>query len=279
MNTLFGKLEDVAIARLQEYEQIALDVNPDGYYLAYSGGKDSDVILRLAEKSGVKFKAHHSLTTCDPPELVRHVRTKDVEIHRPKMTMWQLIRKKRMPPRRNARYCCEVLKESAGDNAVIITGVRWGESSRRGKRKMFEACFRHKRKWFLHPIIDWSETDVWDYIRTQSIDYCKLYDEGFRRLGCVMCPMKRDIDKEIARWPRIAKAWERAVKATWKNPDSDKDVFLSCQSCGTIAIISTLPKRNSRFQFDSPEEYWQWWLDRDRKAIRKDDNQCMMFED
>jgi len=255
MDTLFGKLEDIAIGRLKEFEQVALDVNPDGYHLAYSGGKDSEVILHLAKKAGVKFKAHHSLTTCDPPELVRHVRTHpEVEIYRPKLTMWQLIRKKGLPPRRNMRFCCEVLKETAGDNAVIVTGVRWGESTRRAKRKMFEACFRKGRRWFLHPIIDWSETDVWQYIRKEQIDYCKLYDEGFRRLGCVLCPMKRDIQREINRWPRIAKAWEKAIKATYRG-DADN------------------------VQFNSPEEYWQWWLDRDRRATRNDENQCVMFED
>ena len=254
MNTLFGKLEDIAIDRLKEFEQVALGVNPDGYHLAYSGGKDSEVILHLAKKAGVKFKAHHSLTTCDPPELVRHVRTHpEVEIRRPKLTMWQLIHKKGMPPRRDARYCCEVLKETAGDNSVIITGVRWGESTRRAKRKMFEACFKKKRKWFLHPIIDWSETDVWDYIRTEQIDYCKLYDEGFRRLACVLCPMKRDVQKDIDRWPKLARAWEKATKSTFKL-QSDK-------------------------VYQTPEEYWQWWLDRDRRAIRDDENQCMMFED
>jgi phosphoadenosine phosphosulfate reductase len=254
MNTLFGQLEDIAIDRLREFESVALDMNPDGYYLAYSGGKDSDVLLHLTKKSGVKFKAYHHLTTCDPPELVCHVKEKGIEINRPPMTMWQLIRKKGMPPRRNVRYCCEVLKEGGGAGSVVLTGVRWGESSRRAKRKMFEACFRDKRKWFLHPIIEWSEHDIWDYIRSEPINYCKLYDEGFGRLGCVLCPMKKDVEREIVRWPKLAKAWEKAIKSTYRN---DK---------GNV-------------QFTSEEEYWQWWLDRDRNAMRKEDGQCMMFED
>jgi phosphoadenosine phosphosulfate reductase len=63
MNTLFGKLEDLAIERLKTFEPVALSMHPDGYYLAYSGGKDSDVILHLTKKAGVKFTAHHHLTT------------------------------------------------------------------------------------------------------------------------------------------------------------------------------------------------------------------------
>ena len=256
--TLFGKLDEIAIERLKTFEESALAKSPDGYYVAYSGGKDSDVILDLVRRSGVKYTAHHHLTTCDPPELVRHVKEQpDVIIKRPELTMWQLIRKKKMPPRRNARYCCEVLKEGGGKNCVVVTGVRWGESRKRSKRRMIESCYRPNRKGtqFLNVIIDWRTDDVWRYIKERGINYCCLYDEGFKRLGCVLCPMSRDVQRDIQRWPRIAKAWERAIKATY-NPDSNK-----------------------RFKFKDPEEYWQWWLDRDASSKRKDDNQMMFFED
>ena len=204
----------------------------------------------------MKYTAHHNLTTCDPPELVRHVKEQpDVTIIRPKLTMWQLIRKKKMPPRRNARYCCEVLKEGGGKNRIVVTGIRWGESSRRSKRRMIETCYRNKTKQFLNVIIDWSTDDVWQYIKEQKINYCSLYDEGFKRLGCVLCPMTRDVQRQMSRWPKIARAWERAVKATYK-PDNKK-----------------------RFRFNNPEEYWQWWLDRDASALKQNDNQMMFFED
>ena len=255
MNTLFGNLVDIAIERLQEFEQDALAKHPGGYYVAYSGGKDSDVILDLVRRSGVKYTAHHHLTTCDPPEVVWHVKKQvDVVIERPPLTMWQLIRKKKMPPRRNARYCCEALKEGGGKNRMVVTGVRWGESHLRSKRKMLESCYRQKSKKFLNIIIEWTTTEVWHYIREQHINYCGLYDEGFKRLGCVLCPMTRDVERQMQRWPRIAKAWEKAVKATYQ------------------------PDKNKRFIFKSAEEYWQWWLDRDAPARSKDDT-IMMFED
>lgn len=236
--TLFGKLDDIAIERLRTFEP------EEGYYVAYSGGKDSDVILDLVRRSGVKYEAHYHLTTCDPPEVVRHVKTQlDVTIDRPKLTMWQLIRKKGMPPRRTARYCCEVLKEGEGKDGLVVTGVRWGESVRRSKRKMVESCYKSPGKRFLNVIIDWTTADVWDYIRTRDIPYCKLYDEGFMRLGCVLCPMTRDVERQMQRWPRIARAWERAIKATWKAEKGN---------------------------FESPDDYWQWWLDRDSSAPPKD---------
>ena len=121
MKNLFGKtLESVAIERLKTFEEQAVSMHPDGYYLAYSGGKDSDVLLHIAKKSGVKFSAHHNLTTCDPPEVIYHIRTHpEIEISKPKMTMWALIRKKGMPPRRNVRYCCEKLKERGAYNRLL----------------------------------------------------------------------------------------------------------------------------------------------------------------
>ena len=251
--TLFGNLEQIAIERLQEFEKIALSKHPDGYYLAYSGGKDSDVILDLAKRSGVKFTAHHHLTTCDPPELVYHVRTHpDVEIVKPKLTMWSLIVKNKMPPMRNRRYCCKTQKENGGSGRLVVTGIRWKESRARQKRKMTEVCFNDKTKHFLNIIIDWHDNDVWEYIKGRGIKYCDLYNEGMSRVGCVLCPMKRNVAEEIARWPKLTKAWEKAVKKTFKPDDG---------------------------RWESPEEYWQWWIDRDKSAMKSDENQMMFFED
>lgn len=247
-------MDEVAIKRLQSFEAEALQMHPDGYYVAYSGGKDSDVILDLVRCSGVKYTAHHNLTTCDPPEVIYHIRTqKDVEISKPPMTMWALIRKRGMPPRRNARFCCEVLKERGGSGRLVVTGVRWGESARRSKRQMVESCYRDKTKRFLHPIIDWSTAAVWEYLHEQKITYCKLYDPPYnqKRVGCVLCPMTRDIPRQMALWPRLCKSWEKAVKATF-NPK-------------TIG-------------FKTAEEYWQWWLDRDAPS-RKGASDPVLFED
>lgn len=102
------------------------------YYLCYSGGKDSDVILALAKLAGVKFEAVHNLTTVDAPETVRYVKSQpDVRIDIPDTTMWKLIAEKRMPPTRLVRYCCEELKERGGRCRKKITGVRWAESVNR----------------------------------------------------------------------------------------------------------------------------------------------------
>lgn len=102
------------------------------YYLCYSGGKDSDVILTLAKLAGVNFEAVHNLTTVDAPETVRYVKSQpEVRIDTPDTTMWRLIVEKHMPPTQIVRYCCSELKERGGRFRKKITGVRWAESAKR----------------------------------------------------------------------------------------------------------------------------------------------------
>lgn len=114
-----------------------------GYYLAFSGGKDSVCIKALADMAGVKYEAHYHVTSVDPPELVRFVKAEypDVAFEHPKdktgkpITMWGLIRKKKYPPTRLARYCCAALKENGGIGRTTVTGVRWSESTNRMKNQ------------------------------------------------------------------------------------------------------------------------------------------------
>ena len=124
-----------AIERLQTFEP------EEGYYLAFSGGKDSVTVKALMDMAGVKYDAHYSVTSVDPPELVQFVKTfKDIKFDYPTdrdgkvVTMWNLIPRKRMPPTRNVRYCCQYLKEGNGKGRFVVTGVRKAESSNRKGR-------------------------------------------------------------------------------------------------------------------------------------------------
>ena len=226
-----------SIERIKTYEP------EEGYYVAYSGGKDSDVILSLVKKAGVKFDSHYQLTTVDPPELIRNIRNKhpEVEIDIPEESMWQLIPKKRMPPTRIVRYCCEVLKERGGIGRKVVTGIRWAESNKRAKRNMVETCYKDKSKVYLHPIIDWTEKDVWDFIKQDNIDYCKLYDEGFDRLGCIGCPYHntKGMERDFKKWPKFKQAYIRSfqrmvdkrikdgLKTNWKTGEEVMDWWVS----------------------------------------------------
>lgn len=242
-------LEHTAIERLKAASDMSLRLFEKPLVITYSGGKDSDVMLHLAEKSGIPFEVLHSLTTADAPETVRHVYDtfrrleckgikcdvdKHVQPDGSRVTMWNLIQKKLMPPTRLMRYCCTALKEGGGKERFIATGVRWAESTARKRRgglevltskpqsklilsndndedrRLFETC-QLKGKRVVNPIVDWQTADIWDYVGAEKISMNPLYCEGFCRVGCVGCPVaSKTRIMEFSRYPRIKAAYIRA---------------------------------------------------------------------
>jgi phosphoadenosine phosphosulfate reductase len=182
----------------------------DGYYVAFSGGKDSTVILDLVKRSGCKFDAHYNVTTVDPPELVRFIRNQHPEVvfERPVKTMWQLIEENMMPPMRQMRYCCRWLKErTVSGDRVIVIGVRAEESQRRSLSTEIRTNDRHQK--CVSPIFAWSSTDVWQHIRLHHLPYCELYDKGWERIGC---PFNSKRVEQLAKYPGIAHAYRNACR-------------------------------------------------------------------
>lgn len=146
---LFGKTKlETTLERLRMFEP------EDGYYVAFSGGKDSQCIYELCKMAGVKFDAHYNVTSVDPPELIAFIKKhyQDVIFEYPRdkngkrVTMWRLIENNTMPPTRMARYCCEKLKESSGDGRVTVTGVRWAESVNRKANQGLVTVFSGSKK-------------------------------------------------------------------------------------------------------------------------------------
>jgi phosphoadenosine phosphosulfate reductase len=250
----------IAIDRLRAFEP------EEGYYLAFSGGKDSQCIYHLAVEAGVKFDAHYNLTTVDPPELVSFIKTNypDVIIDYPKESMWKLIVKLMGPPNRMMRFCCKELKEHGGEGRICVTGVRWAESPKRknnrgkleivGRKKediilfddndkgrmMFETCMQ-KGKRIVNPIVEWLEEDVWEYLNSRNIEHCCLYDEGFKRLGCIACPLAGadHMERDFLRWPKYKQSYLRAFdkaivlrkakgkKCVWENAEQMMDWWIN----------------------------------------------------
>ena len=164
----------------------------------------------------------------------------EIPIHKGEYTsMWKLIPLKLMPPTRIVRYCCSILKESGCNNRYIATGVRWDESAKRSdreafeklgnakkyqekfsdmmfmndndaRRRMVELCML-KKKMVVNPIIDWTHAEVWEYIRSESVKICDLYEMGYERVGCIGCPLagKRRW-KEFLDFPKFKEAYIRA---------------------------------------------------------------------
>lgn len=134
--TICDKVE-MAIKRLKAFEP------EEGYYVAFSGGKDSQCVYHLCKMALVRFDAHYCVTSIDPPELVRFIKSHypDVKFEHKKdrngkpITMWTLIPEKGIPPTRLVRYCCEELKESSGAGRFTVTGVRASESGNRKRNQ------------------------------------------------------------------------------------------------------------------------------------------------
>jgi phosphoadenosine phosphosulfate reductase len=191
---------------------------PEGYTLADSYGKDSTVLLELARMAGVKFVHIHNRTGIDPPQLMRFGRE-----HHPgarelvgKITMWEGIHHRGIgPPRIQTRWCCDVLKhyyKPAFPRAFLV-GVRAEESPGRLKRGRIN---KKGKTVNYSPIFLWTAWHVWEFIEGLNLPYCELYDEGFDRLGCCVCPMITSknmgkVKQHMQWWPGYYKAFEHAV--------------------------------------------------------------------
>lgn len=250
-------LESKAIERLKLASDMSLRLYKQPLVITYSGGKDSDTLLHLAEISGIQFEALHNLTTADAPQTVYHVRDtfrrlelkgikctadKHVQPDGSRVTMWNLIPKKTVPPTRLMRYCCAVLKEGGGKDRFIATGVRWDESAARKKnrgtleviarkkenslilsndntedRRLLESC-QLKGSRVANPIIDWKTEDVLDYCETENICMNPLYSCGFKRVGCIGCPLggNASMKREFAMFPKYKEAYIRAFERMLK---------------------------------------------------------------
>lgn len=229
-----------SIDLIRKSEKMALRLDPEnGFYNTFSGGKDSQVLYHLVKLSGVKAKTHMNLTSVDPPEVIRFVKTQypDVELIKPRMSIYEACKKERILPTRTIRWCCAEFKETSGAGKVTLTGIRKQESARRAKRGEISTNIKGKRteetfdQWSEHeekmvtcvggkdkilvsPIIHWTGRDVWEFLNKNGISHCELYDQGYIRIGCICCPMSqpRQKRKEVERWPHVKRNWLKTIQ-------------------------------------------------------------------
>jgi phosphoadenosine phosphosulfate reductase len=200
-------------------------VECDEIELSYSGGKDSDVILELARLAGIKYRAIYKNTTIDPKGTIQHCRDKGVEIVNPKKSFLELIEERGFPSRR-ARFCCDELKEyKILDNS--IQGIRRSESINRAKNYKEPIIYRRygskeSQVKVVLPILDWTNSDVSDFIEMQKIQCHPLYYvngkfDVTKRLGCIGCPLKSDRGlSDFKENPKMVRAWINSGKIWWE---------------------------------------------------------------
>ena len=229
-----------SIDLIRKSEKMALRLDPEnGFYNTFSGGKDSQCLYHLVKLAGVKAKTHMNLTSVDPPEVIRFVKQHypEVELIKPRMSIYDMAKKKHLLPTRKFRWCCAEYKEMYGAGKVTLIGVRKQESSRRAKREEIStnikgnrteetcdqwseheeqmvACVGGKDMILVSTIIYWTERDVWEFLNANGIPHCKLYDEGNTRIGCLCCPVSnyRQKLKDIRKYPHVKRGWLKAIQ-------------------------------------------------------------------
>ena len=282
--------EQLAIARLQDAARLSEHRYKKPLMVTYSGGKDSQVLVALAERAGINFEVVNSHTTADAPETVYFIREQfkameergikcSVVMPRYKdkpVSMWTLIPIAKIPPTRTRRYCCQVLKEAPTlSGCFIATGVRWAESARRKnsrgimeiyhrdkekkvillsdndeKRQLFETC-NLKRKMTVNPIVDWSDDDVWDYTHSEHLPINPLYCEGQKRVGCIGCPL-------------AAKRWRQREFARW--PAYEKLYISAFERMLDVRKKETLNASGAKFttsDWQTGMDVFRWWMEDD----------------
>lgn len=223
---------DQAIKLLQQAQK----AYPDEWIeIAYSGGKDSDVILQLAKEAGINYRAIYKNTTIDPPGTIQHVREMGVEIQQPQKPFFDIIKEAGLP-NRFRRTCCGVLKEYKILD-VAVQGIRKSESTKRNKMYQEpQVCRKYDNgnvKVF-YPILTWTDEDVLLFIKDRNITIAPVYYDKnggidiTKRLGCLCCPLqsRKNRLKAFKDNPKILKGYIRALKVFRDtHPDS-----LSCKN-------------------------------------------------
>lgn len=263
MKTLKEKVE-ASIALIQRGEGLALALNPnDGYFVGFSGGKDSQVLMELVKRAGVRYRAYYSVTTNDPPDnvyFIRHHYPNVVFLHH-HPNLYAQIAKKGLPTIFH-RWCCEIYKEKAGAGNVVLTGIRREESKKRAKYPQIDVrsdrkehknrttpysieefeeaehqCIKGKDKIMIYPLLEWTATDIWVFIAQNHLPINPCYETS-GRVGCMFCPY---VSKEQIEY--YEKTQPKAFALVLNNLEK--------------YIVRDGVWRDK--DFSTTTDYWEWW--------------------
>lgn len=257
-----------SIILLQQGEPLALSMNPgQGYWLGFSGGKDSVVLLSLAKLSGVKFHAEYHVVGNDAPSTVYFIRENFPEVHfwHPKEKFIPLVRKKGLPTMQR-RFCCERTKEAGGKGEVVLTGVRAEESRKRAayseveifsRRKEHEGkdrsrdaewlkevehqCLKGQDRVMVRPLLNWTEDDIWEYTQKYHLPVNPNY-ATCGRVSCMFCPFAPGA--QIEQYEKAYPGFKRAI----------------------VDALHVFWKKSPCHIFPTPEAYYDWW--KSKKSVQ-----------
>lgn len=191
-----SKIESEAISFIRS--EAASQKNPK--VVSFSGGKDSLAVLLLAEKAlgPAGFKTIFIDTGLEFPETIEYVGGlgRDILKESAGDFFWKNIGNMG-PPARDRRWCCKVCKLGPAkrlinrefpDGCLSFMGERRYESLDRARRPRVDVNPWIEKQVHAYPIMDWTALDVWLYIFSKGENYNPLYEKGFTRIGCWLCP-------------------------------------------------------------------------------------------
>ena len=228
-------------------------------YVAFSGGKDSTVLLDLCRKYYPEMEAVFVDTGLEYPEIREFVKqTPNVTRLKPTLTFKDVLEKKGYPVisksvaealykikspgtservRQKALYgdekgsygklpkkyrylidapfkisarCCEVMKMNPTikyykkTGKVPFVGTMASDSNKRAYAYMKKGCFMmNKSQPKCTPLGFWTTEDIWEYIKTNDLPYCSIYDTGVKHTGCVFCMFGAHLEQSPNRFERM----------------------------------------------------------------------------
>lgn len=189
-------------------------------FVGFSGGKDSIVVEKLMSLSGIPYETYHSFTGIDAPEVISFIRKHypNCKFIRSKQSFWHYITTHN-PPANFSRWCCKKLKKEPSARISLplrVLGIRSEESNKRSKYPRLN-LFKHYNQLHYYPVLEWKEWQIWEFIELYSLPYPDLYDQGFSRLGCIICPYHSSNNHDghkmyRDRWPKHFDLFEKYCK-------------------------------------------------------------------
>lgn len=209
-------MERTAVREIKQNLSLAPAAN-----CSFSGGKDSTAVWHIAQKAGVS-DAFFIDTGLEFPETIEFVKSQNVRLIQKAGDFWQAV-EKAGPPGKDHRWCCKLLKLNPlkvhlaeTGPCVTVQGNRWYESWSRASLDAVSQNPNNPLQINLSPIRSWRALDVFLYLWLREVPYNPLYERGYERIGCYLCPamleselatMHETHSEMAARWDAFLTRW------------------------------------------------------------------------
>lgn len=237
-------LENEAMDFVNEQYEKYLDKPISGYVVAFSGGKDSQVILDLVSRviPPEKYTVVFTNTGMELPCTIDTVENTELK-YKDKYPEFKLVHAKSDrdalelwknygPPSRFNRWCCsvlktalfgrkmkELLKTDKQPKLVVFEGVRNDESARRSTYGRVGEGVKHVNLISCRAILKWNVTEIYLYMYKNNISPNPAYTMGLERVGCGVCPFASDWSEYVIskRYPDVANKYIAVIEDMARN--------------------------------------------------------------